>query len=76
MATISDKNAALRRRQSARLEMIANNLRLKLLLEPTVEPPPDGYAHWNERPWIERRNEELRAIIDETYQVSNESYTA
>lgn len=59
--------AARKRRHEARLELIANNLRLQTLTSLPVDRSKDEWA-WDERDHIERRNAELRQVIDQTYQ--------
>lgn len=64
---------AHQRRANARHEMIANTLRLHTLPAPTSRNE-DPY-HWDERQYIERRNDELAQVIAETQQVTDSGYS-
>lgn len=73
MATLSEKNMAMRRRAEARREIIANTLRLQTLTE--AKPDPADEMWWSERGFIEARNAELEKVIAETHQVQQEALT-
>lgn len=73
MANLFDRSMAQQRRATARREMIANTLRLHTLPQPRKRDD-DPFA-WDERDYIQRRNDDLAQVIAETHQVTNSGYT-